>query len=154
MRASIVRLHGEGMGRNQIAAELKISGRVVSEVCAELGLKFDISKIDKATRARESYAAENRSLIMQTELEHAQRLQGMMFAPVIHGQFGGRDNTWNEVTLPEPLTADKLRLQQAVNGAVNNVLRLMEADAGSNRSTINLVIATAEKLGLSGVDGE
>ena len=91
---------------------------------------------------------------MQKELEHAQKLQSQMFAPTTMGQFGGRDNTWNEVTIPEPNFADKLRIQQAINGNVNNILRLLEAEAGSHRSTINLVIATAEKLGLADTDGE
>ena len=153
-KTEIKRLFNEGKGRNQIAMELNIGGRQVSEACQEMGLKFDTKQMEAATRARETYAAERRSLLMQTELDHAQKLQSQMFAPAKQGQFGGRDNTWNEVALEEPNFADKLRLQQAINGCVNNILRLIEADAGSNRTTINLVIATAEKLGLADSDGE
>ena len=153
-KAEIRRLYEEGKGRNQIALELNIGTRQVSEACEEMGLKFSTVMTEKATRAREASSAEKRSLLMQKELEHAQKLQSQMFAPTTMGQFGGRDNTWNEVTIPEPNFADKLRIQQAINGNVNNILRLLEAEAGSHRSTINLVIATAEKLGLADTDGE
>ena len=77
-----------------------------------------------------------------------------MYQPMTIGNFGGRDNTWNEVTLESPPTGDLLRLQQAMNSAIRNALQLMEAEAGSNRAVINLVIATAEQLGLAETDGE
>lgn len=150
----IARLYHEGKGRNQIALELNIGGRQVSEACEEMGLKFSTAATEKATRAREAFSAERRSLLMQKQLDDAHKLREQMWSPTTMGQFGGRDNVWSEVTLDEPTYADKLRIQQAINGAVNNVLRLMEAEAGSHRSTINLVIATAEKLGLSDSDGE
>ena len=40
-KAEIKRLYNEGKGRNQIAMELNIGGRQVSEACQEMGLKFD-----------------------------------------------------------------------------------------------------------------
>ena len=154
MKDEIRRLYDEGKGRNAIALELDIGARQVSEACADMGLKFNTKITEAATRAREASAAERRSLLMEKQLEDAHRLRAQMWEPTILGQFGGRDNVWAEVKLDEPTFADKLRLQQAVNGAVNNVLRLQEANAGSHRSTINLVIATAEKLGLADTDGE
>ena len=144
----------EGLGRNAIAAKLKIRAETVSEVCAELGLKFDSRNTEKATRQKSVEAASRRAALMELQLEAAHRLSEQMFAPTKIYNFGGRDNTFAEESVPEPPFADKLRIQQSINGAVNNVLRLMEAEAGTNRSTINLVIATAEKLGLSETDGE
>lgn len=150
----IARLHGEGLGRNAISRQMKIGQRQVSEAAEEMGLSFDRSRTERATRVRQADNDDRRQRLMEGQLLDALKFRDHLYKPCTIGQFGGRDNTWNEVTLDRPHFQDQLRLQQAINGATNNVLRLLEAQAGANRNVINLVLATAEKLGLSEKDGE
>lgn len=153
-REELAQLHEKGLGRNAIAAAMGVGQRQVSEEAEALGLKFNRAITEAATRARENASEEKRSLLLQEQLNDALRLREQLWAPCTIGQFGGRDNTWSEVALDRPLFADQLRIQQAVSGAIANVTKLLESQQGSNRATINLVIATAEKLGLTETDGE
>lgn len=150
----LTRLHEEGLGRNAIALKMGVGQRQVSEEAEKLGLLFNRAKTEAATRARENDAEEKRTLLLQHQLDDALKLREQLWSPCTIGQFGGRDNVWSEVQLERPPFADMLRIQQAVNGAVNNAQKLLEAAQGSNRATINLIIATAEKLGLAQTDGE
>lgn len=148
-RDDVARLHSEGLGRNEIARQLKMGTRQVSETAEELGLTFDQKRIEKATRQRVSDNEEKRTMLLRFQLEDALFFREQLRAPCTIGQFGGRDNTWSEVKLDRPTFADQLRIQQAIVASTTNALRLLEQDAGSNRATINLVIATAEKMGLT-----
>ncbi len=51
-RAEIIRLHGGGNGRNEIARLTGRAQRTVSVICAEEGLVFDVSMTEDATRHR------------------------------------------------------------------------------------------------------
>ena len=153
-RAEIKALHAAGASRNAIARQTGINNAIVSAFAQENGLKFNTRVTEAATRAKDAENAEKRALLLAYQLDDALHFRSMMYQPMTIGNFGGRDNTWNEVTLESPPTGDLLRLQQAMNSAIRNVLQLMEAEAGSNRAIINLVIATAEQLGLAETDGE
>ena len=153
-RAEIKALHAAGASRNAIARQTGINNAIVSAFAQENGLKFNTRVTEAATRAKDAENAEKRAQLLAFQLDDALHFRSMMYKPMTIGNFGGRDNTWNEVTLESPPTGDLLRLQQAMNSAIRNVLQLMEAEAGSNRAIINLVIATAEQLGLAETDGE
>ena len=153
-RAEIKALHAAGASRNAIARQTGINNAIVSAFAQENGLKFNTRVTEAATRAKDAENAEKRALLLAYQLDDALHFRSMMYKPMTIGNFGGRDNTWNEVTLESPPTGDLLRLQQAMNSAIRNALQLMEAEAGSNRAIINLVIATAEQLGLAETDGE
>ena len=152
-REHIRELHAEGLSRNGISVVTGFRRDDVSTAAEEMGLKFNSKVTEKATRAIAEQNYERRALLMRMQMDEALTLQRRMFEPVVQGQLGGLDNTWNEVELEEPTYADKLRIQQTINGALTNVMKLLEADQNSNRATINLILATAEKLGLTG-DGE
>ena len=153
-KAEITALHAAGASRNAIARQTGINSAIVSTFAQEAGLKFNTRVTEAATRAKDAENAEKRALLLSYQLDDALHFRSMMYQPMTIGNFGGRDNTWNEVTLESPPTGDLLRLQQAMNSAIRNALQLMEAEAGSNRAIINLVIATAEQLGLAETDGE
>ena len=153
-RAEITALHAAGASRNAIARQTGINNAIVSAYAREAGLKFNTRVTEAATRAKDAENAEKRAQLLAYQLDDALHFRSMMYKPMTIGNFGGRDNTWNEVTLESPPTGDLLRLQQAMNSAIRNALQLMEAEAGSNRAIINLVIATAEQLGLAETDGE
>ena len=153
-KAEIKALHAAGASRNAIARQTGINNAIVSAFARENGLKFNTRVTEAATRAKDAENAEKRAKLLAYQLDDALHFRSLMYQPMTIGNFGGRDNTWNEVTLESPPTGDLLRLQQAMNSAIRNALQLMEAEAGSNRAIINLVIATAEQLGLAETDGE
>lgn len=153
-KAAIKTLHAAGASRNAIARQTGINSAIVSAFARESGLRFNTKVTEAATRAKDAENAEKRAQLLAFQLDDALHFRSLMYQPMTIGNFGGRDNTWNEVTLESPPTGDLLRLQQAMNSAIRNALQLMEAEAGSNRAIINLVIATAEQLGLAETDGE
>lgn len=154
IESDVVRLHGEGLCRKEIAEELGADAGLVGEICQSLGLIFRDSTDRKNAGARLEQAAEQRARIMKKMNDAAEKMLGLIDQPVIAFNFGGRDNTYNEHELTEPTIADKLKLMQAAKVGVDAGLALAAADAGSARVSINLILATAEKLGLDTSDGE
>lgn len=154
-KLELARLHSLGYGRNAIATEMKINQRWVSENAAAMGLSFSKRYMtDAARRAAQEDAASKRAHLALLQIEDALNLREMMYEECIIGDFGGRDNVWSEVKLDRPTFSDIGKIQQAVYSASANAMRLLDSEAGTNRATINLVVATAEKLGLVDSDGE
>lgn len=79
----VAELHEQGLGRNAIAKEMGVGGRIVSEVAKALGLTFDRSSTRVATAARVADSQERRAAlaarILNTAdktLERLERLRG------------------------------------------------------------------------------
>jgi hypothetical protein len=126
-------LHALGMGRNAIAREIGRAQRTVSVIAAELGLTFDTSMTEDATRARIAQLA---ALRADTALDlhlDALKLTQSMWEPATVFNFGGKDNTfaWREVD--EPPAADKKALMSAAGIALEKSLKLVPPadDAGA-----------------------
>ena len=154
-KQELKRLHSLGYGRNAIAAQMKINQRWISETAAEMGLSFSKRYMtDAARRASQEDAASKRAHLALLQLDDAMNLREMMYEPCVVGAFGGRENVYTEVKLDRPTYSDIGKIQQAVYSAATNATRLLDAESGTNRATINLVVATAEKLGLTDSDGE
>jgi hypothetical protein len=58
-------------------------------------------------------------------------------------------NTWAETELDEPMFRDKLAITQAIRAIAQTIAKLEEKDNGGSKMMVNLVMATAEQLGLS-----
>lgn len=151
LRDDVIALHKKGMSRDQIAHELGCERQFVTEVAQEEGLVF---KTRSGQHKRLEEAADQRARIMKKMNDAAEKMLGLLDQPVVAFNFGGRDNTYAEHELPEPTIQDKLRLMQAAKVGVDAGLALAAHDAGSARVSINLIMATAEKLGLDTSDGE
>ena len=153
-KAELERLHALGYGRNAIAKQMGINDRWITEAAQSMNLVFSRRYLtDAARKAVTDDASAKRQHLALMQLEDAMRMREMLYEPCTVGQFGGKDNVWNEVTLDRPTFSDMGRIQQAVYSASSNAAKLLDADAGTQRSTINLVVATAEKLGLTAKDG-
>ena len=100
-RERIRELHAEGLSRNGISVVTGFRRDDVSTAAEEMGLKFNSKVTEKATRAIAEQNYERRALLMRMQMDEALTLQRRMFEPVVQGQSGGRDNTWNEVELEE-----------------------------------------------------
>ncbi|MBM0275337.1 helix-turn-helix domain-containing protein [Micromonospora tarensis] len=122
-------LHAQDLSRNEIGRRIRRSGKTVSEIAAELGLTFDRSGTRAATEARKDDARAKRARLSVALLDDAERLRQQLWKEAKAFNFGGKDNTYNEVTLDEPTFADKLKIMQATGIAVDKAVRLDEYDA-------------------------
>jgi len=133
-RAEIIRLHGEGKGRNEIARLVGRAQRTVSVICAEEDLVFDTSMTEDATRARVAQLAALRADAAVDLLLDALKLTQQMWEPATIYNFGGKDNSFNSREVDEPPTADKKNLMAAAGIAFEKSLKLVPPadDAGAS----------------------
>lgn len=123
--ARVRELHALGMGRNAIAYEMNRGPRTVSVIAAELGLVFDTSMTEEATRARVAQLA---ALRADTALDlhlDALKLTQQMWEPTRVFSFGGKENTFNDALVDEPPAADKKALMTAAGVALEKSLKLV-----------------------------
>ncbi len=127
-------LHALGMGRNAIAREIGRAQRTVSVIAAELGLVFDTSMTEDATRARVAQLAALRAdTAIDLHLD-ALKLTQQMWEPAVVYNFGGKENTYNEHYVDEPPAAEKKNLMSAAGIALEKSLKLVPPtdDAGAD----------------------
>lgn len=149
-RGEIIRLHGEGLGRNEIARRVGCSLATVTKVCHAEGLTFDRSATKAAVEARKVDAAAMRAELQIGLLQDAKRLRLELWTPCTVFNFGGKDNTYEERELNAPPFADKLKLVQAVGVAITHSLRIADHDA--NTADLPVVDAWLQHM-TGGADG-
>ncbi|MER5482931.1 helix-turn-helix domain-containing protein [Streptomyces sp. NPDC002812] len=125
----IVRLHGEGHGRNEIARRVGRGPRVVSVHCARMGLTFDTTGTEAGTAARVAQLAEKRSILADALVDDALRLTEQMWEPTVVYNIGGKDNTYTAEAVDEPPPAEKRALMAAATAAAAQSLRLVPPEA-------------------------
>ncbi|MGW8702844.1 hypothetical protein ACWGOK_39065 [Streptomyces eurythermus] len=125
-------LHAQNMGRNRIAREMGEAPVMVSRTAEHLGLTFDRSQIEVATKARLADLAERRALLAEDLLDDAERLRAQLWKPTTVYSFGGKDNTYEEHTFDEAPAAEKRALMSTAATAIDRVLKLVPAEAGSD----------------------
>jgi hypothetical protein len=125
-------LHAQGLGRNAIAREMGIAPVVASRTAEYLGLTFDRSKIEAATRARLSDLAERRALLAEDLMSDAEKLRAQMWEPTTVYSFGGKDNTYEEHEFDQAPAAEKRALMSTAGMAIDRVLKLVPAEESSN----------------------
>lgn len=117
-------LHAEGLSRNEIARRMKRSGRTITVIAQDLGLSFDRTATEEATRARSADLAEKRTILAEALIEDAMRLTEQMWAPSIIYNFGGKENTYEERPVDEPPADGKRQLMAAAGAAIDRSLKL------------------------------
>lgn len=124
-------LHAEGHGRNEIARRLQRSGRTISIIADRLGLSFDRTATEEATRARMADLAEKRALLAEALTDDALRLTEQLWQPSKVFNIGGKDNVYTEQDVPEPPADAKRALMTAAGQAIDRSLKLCppETDA-------------------------
>ncbi|GGV42565.1 helix-turn-helix domain-containing protein [Streptomyces spectabilis] len=85
-REAVRRLHADGKGRNEIARELRRSGRTISALADELGISFDrAAEVRAATEVRQADLADPRA-------RFAEQLRARLRQPCTVYSFGGKEN--------------------------------------------------------------
>lgn len=148
-KARILALHAEGKSRNEIARLTGRAAATVTKTVHAAGLTFDRTATESATAAKKADAAALRAQLELDYLEDAQRLRKQLWEPCIAFNFGGKDNTYAETSLNEPVFADKLKIMQASTTASNAALRIEQARAeGGVTEARSLVGDLAKYFGL------
>ncbi|WP_318202952.1 hypothetical protein [Streptomyces sp. SCL15-4] len=161
------RLHAQGLGRNAIAREMGRGPRTVSVIAAELGLVFDVTMTEEATRHRVAQLA---ALRAETAIDlhlDALKLTQSMWEPAVIYNFGGKDNNYNSRHVDEPPAMDKKNLMAAAGIALEKSLKLVppaeDSGAEDARSMLGQLmvglkaaynLAVAEEAGGEEAEGE
>lgn len=160
VRERIIELHGRGMTRNAIAAELDVSGATVTKVCVAAGLSFNRTATKAATEAVSADAARRRAALSARLLDVAARALDDMDQPHLVFSFGGKDNTYNERELSTPPTGDRRNLMQIAGNAITRHLDIERHDSGAEGEAASVLaelmlgIKTAVQLGNAAEQGE
>lgn len=125
-------LHAQGYGRNRIAREMGVPPVMVSRTAEFLGLTFDRSRIEAATKARLADLAERRALLAEDLLSDAEKLRAQMWEPTVVYNFGGATNSYEEHEFPEAPAAEKRALMSTAATAIDRVLKLVPPEVSSD----------------------
>ncbi|MFC7880477.1 helix-turn-helix domain-containing protein [Streptomyces sp. NPDC057376] len=124
-RAEIIRLHGEGRGRNEIARMIGRAQRTVSLICAEENLVFDVTMTEEATRHRVAQLAERRAMLAEALQDDAERLTEQMWLPTKVFRIGGSSNSYTDHNVDEPPADAKKDLMASAGIAIEKSLKLV-----------------------------
>jgi hypothetical protein len=141
-RAELVRLHGLGMARNAIAAEMGRSAGWVSKIAAQEGLSFDRESLAIATRAKVADNRARRAAIIQRLYAQAEatldRLEAAgEYQTLTKGEYGVDVPTTLEF-IPAREASD---LQRAAGGHLLVAAKLEAVDAGAEMEQARSMIA-------------
>lgn len=143
-RARILDLHAKGLGRNEIARLVGVAQPTVTKVVRADGGSFDRAATASATKARVTDLAALRASLSVRLVEKAHGLLDDMDGEFLAFAFGGKDNDYNEHTLPKPPTGDIRNLMQsaAIASKESRELVRFDSDGGAGKAG-NLLDALA-----------
>jgi len=141
-RADVRRLHGLGLGRNEIAKEIGFSPATVTNICKaeDPPLEFARTQTALAVRARQLDLAEARSDISRMMLVRAKEQLHAMDQPYLAGQFGGKDNIWSEELLAKPPVEVQRNMMTIAAIAVQRHADLVKIDSGRDVEAASSVL--------------
>ena len=123
-RDAIRALHAQGLGRNEIARRINRAQRTVSVIAQELGLVFDCTWTEEATRHRMAQLAARRVDLAEDLQADAERLTEQLWEPAVIYNFGGKDNTYEWEQVDEPPADAKKNLMATAGMAIDRSLKL------------------------------
>lgn len=131
-RAEVKRLHAAGLGRNQIARELKIAAASVTKAARSFDppLEFDRTATALAVAAARVDSAAERETLKAMLLVRAREALEAMDAPALVFSFGGKDNTYAEHYLDAPPVADQRNYMTIAAIALQRHADLVKAETG------------------------
>ncbi|MFI9339979.1 helix-turn-helix domain-containing protein [Streptomyces sp. NPDC052773] len=124
----IRRLHSEGYGRNEISRRIGRSLRTISVHAAKMGLTFDRTMTEEATRARKADLEERRVILAEALQGDAEQLTERLWQRYRVFNFGGKDNTYESEVLDEPPADAQKALMSAAGIAIDKSLKLAPPD--------------------------
>jgi hypothetical protein len=141
-RAELVRLHGLGMARNAIAAEMGRSAGWVSNIARQEGLSFDRESLAIATKAKVADNRARRAAIVQRLYDQAEAILDRLenaseYHTLTRGSFGVDQTTVLDF-IPAREASD---LQRAAGGHLLVAAKLEAVDAGAEMEQARSMVA-------------
>ena len=129
-RADVLRLHGEGLSRNEIARQVGISTTSVSNICRTAGLTFSREQTQKATAAAQIDLAAGRIRLAGKMLALGERAIDRAFEPYTHITSDGEVEELDEMPI-----ADQQRAMTTAGIAFDKITRIVEkSDTGLDQA--------------------
>lgn len=130
-RAAIEQGHAAGKSCTAIATELGRSRAAVSRHARAMGLTWDTTRTEQATKVKLADNRAKRAALESRLLDEAGLLLDQLHRPHLVYSFGGRDNTYAEHELDEPDVSAKRSLVQAASTAIDRSLKIAAVDQAS-----------------------
>ncbi|MGW2209924.1 helix-turn-helix domain-containing protein [Streptomyces sp. NPDC001781] len=121
----VAELHAQGLGRNEIGRRIGRAQRTVSVIAQNLGLVFDVTMTEDATRHRVAQLAERRAMLAEALQDDAERLTDQLWQPAKVFKIGGAANKYVERQVDEPPSDAKKDLMAAAGIAIEKSLKLV-----------------------------
>ena len=145
-RADILRLHSEGLSRNEIARRTGVSAGSVTNVCTENDRTFDRSATKDASEAKRVDLADARMNLAHRMNAAANDMLDMLDKPFTVFNFGGKDNTFSsEVLSSVPVDARRTIITSSAI-VFDKISRIVEKDNGGLEQTVGVLDALAGNL--------
>lgn len=125
-RQQILDLFDAGTARNEIARQLRVGVNTVTRVCREEGRTFDRAAALLQLRAAELDLRQARDEVARKLLVVASDTLDTLDGPHLVHNFGGRDNTFNEVLLDEAPIEARLDAARLAGIALDKASRIIE----------------------------
>ena len=145
-RSEIIRLHGAGCGRNEIARLVHVSTAVVTKIAKQEGLSFDRASTELAVRARTIDLADMRTLLAQKMAVAASDMLDQLDGPYLVYNFGGKDNDYNERTLDSAPVEVRRNIIATAGITFDKLTRIVEKDTGSGEAAAGVLDSFASAL--------
>lgn len=129
-RAEVLKLHDEGLSRNEIARQTGISAGSVTRICHAADRTFDRSKTKDASRAKQVDLTEARLNLAHRLNTVANDMLDMIDKPFTVYNFGGKDNTFAEATLDSAPVEARRTIVTASAIVFDKISRIVEKDNG------------------------
>ncbi|MDX3637691.1 helix-turn-helix domain-containing protein [Streptomyces europaeiscabiei] len=114
-----------GHGRNEISRELGRATRSISVHAARMGITFDRTMTEEATRARKADLEERRVILAEALQSDAEQLTEQLWQPAKVYRIGGSSNSYTERDVDEPPADAKKDLMAAAGIAIEKSLKLV-----------------------------
>jgi hypothetical protein len=146
-RAEILRLHGQGLSRNEIVRRSGVSAGSVTKICKEAGAAFDRSQTKDATEAKKVDLAEARMNLAYRLNTAALDMLDMLDKPFEVFNFGGKDNKFaSQVLTSVPVEARRTIITSTAI-VFDKITRIVEKDDGGLKQVVGVLDVLAGNLG-------
>ncbi len=131
-RQAIITALNNGTPYAQIAADTHRGKSTISRIAQEIGHQAGQTNVSRAHAARSAYSAEHRALQAERISQRIDGLIDRMEGEFLAFSFGGKDNVYNEHTLPEPPVEALRALGQTIRDLTRTVIDIDRHDRKSD----------------------
>lgn len=141
----------EEIGPTRAAARLGIPSPTISRWAKARGVSTNtISLTSTATESRQRQLKQRRMELADQLLEDAHKLRLQLWEPTTVVNFGGKDNTFAEADINEPLFADKKHIMSAAGIAIDRVIKIEQMDEAKEETEgVSLIDGLAAQIRLA-----